>query len=257
MEQFWKPEPKEPWHDWRTYSMLIPILSGTVGACIFMALGFSFTEMASIPARIRTPMVILASFTVAIGSTFGSVGSGIEVFRKRYTGDAQGWDWISLAVSTATTVAGFGMGFAALLGATTGWSATARVYGSLVVGTLAALDSLGDMIECGGLFGSYETRVEQWRVERERWRVQTGQAVNSAESNVAQTLDALVQAVGELKQRWTWPEAHKSDFDRICSRLNGGAPDLTRERLAVLLAEEQLNLPSSSTVDRWLKMVKE
>ncbi|NIN95483.1 MAG: hypothetical protein GTO49_11000, partial [Anaerolineae bacterium] len=88
--------------------------------------------------------------------------SGIEIFRKVHKEQAQVWDWISLGISTAATVAGFAMGFAALLGATANWSAVAQVYGSLVVGTLAALDGLGDMIELGGLFGSYEERKEQW-----------------------------------------------------------------------------------------------
>ena len=244
-ETFWKPEPKEPWHDWRTYSMLIPILSGTLGACIFMALGFSFTEMDSISAGVRIVLVILASFTVAIGSTFGSVGSGIEVFRKRYTGDIQTWDWISLAVSTLTTVAGFGMGFAALLGATTDWSSAARVWGSLVVGTLAALDSLGDMIECGGLFGSYETRVEQWRAEREEWRRSTGQSVVHIDDKLTEKLDQLVD-------RWAWLTATSDQVNRATAHLNGDRANLTRQELGLILAEHKLNLPSPSTVKRGL-----
>ena len=170
-QAFYKPEPKEPWSDWRTYSMLIPILSGALGACIFLALGFSFTEMASIPQRARTVLVIAASFAVAFGSTFGSIGSGIEIFRKAYIKQAKPWDWVSLCISTATTIAGFAMGFAALLGATAEWSAVAQVYGSLVVGTLAALDCSGDMIELGGLFGSHEMRVEVWREERMTWNL--------------------------------------------------------------------------------------
>ena len=80
---FWRPKPRAPWKDWRMYSMLLPILSGALGACIFMAFGFSFTEMKIIPATIRTPMVVVAAFAVAFGSTFGSIGSGVEIFRKR------------------------------------------------------------------------------------------------------------------------------------------------------------------------------
>ena len=78
---FWKPEPREPWRDWRTYSMLIPIVTGALGACIFFALGLAFAEILSIGAGWRKLMILVASFGVAFGATFGSIGSGIEVFR--------------------------------------------------------------------------------------------------------------------------------------------------------------------------------
>ena len=251
-ETFWKPEPKEPWHDWRTYSMLIPILSSALGGCLFMALGFSFTEMGSILQSVRTGLVIVASFTVAFGSSFGSVGSGIEVFRKRYTGDAQGWDWVSLGISTLTTIAGFGMGFAALLGATTAWSEIAVIYGSIVVGTLAALDSTGDMIECGGLFGSHDTRVEQWRAEREEWRVSTGQSLAQTDLDLVTKLANLESKLANLENRHTWLTATAADVTRYTSDLNGDRAQLTRQELGLILAEHKLNVPSPSTVKRGL-----
>ena len=226
-EAFWKPEPREPWHDWRTYSMLIPVLSSALGACLFLALGFSFTEIAEIPQRIRTGLVIVASFTVAFGSTFGSVGSGIEIFRKVHTQQANRWDWVSLGISTATTIAGFGMGFAALLGATAQWSAVAVIYGSLVVGTLAALDSSGDMIELGGLFGSFDERYETWLIEREQWRSENGPQ--------AEIL--------------TWPVAKMSDYEQICA---GNGAHMTENELKMKLNERGLRLPSRATVRRWL-----
>lgn len=241
-ETFWKPEPKQPWHDWRTYSMLLPVLSGTVGACIFMALGFSFTEMGSIAQGVRTPMVIVASFAVAIGSTFGSIGSGIEVFRKRFKKEAEGWDWISLGISTLTTVAGFGMGFAALLGGTTDWSKAALIWGSVIVGTLAALDSLGDLIELGGLMGSYELRLNEY----EQWRVSTGQ-------NLKPIGQDLEERLANLEERYTWLTATAADVKRATSHLNGDRANLTRQELGLILAEHQLNLPSPATVRRGLQ----
>ena len=260
---FWKPEPREPWRDWRTYSMLIPILSSALGACLFLALGFSFTEIATIPQRIRTGLVIVASFTVAFGSTFGSVGSGIEIFRKVHTGQVQGWDWVSLGISTATTIAGFGMGFAALLGATAQWSQVAVIYGSLVVGTLAALDSSGDMIELGGLFGSYEDRYEQWLAEREQWRAENGQEVvgdsdylNTELEHLMQQVGGLVEEISYLQNRFAWPIASKADVDRVLAGLNGRAALVDRQELALILAEEHLNLPATtgdSTVKRWIR----
>jgi len=167
METFWKPKPREPWRDWRTYSMFVPILSGAAGSCIFFALGLKFSQMDTLAQN--SGLVTFASFAVAFGSTFGSVGSGIEVFRKRYTGEAKNWDWAGLAISTVTTVVGFALGIASLLGATGWWSEYARVYGIVIAGTLAALDSGGDMIELGGLFGSYDQRMERWLEEQEAW----------------------------------------------------------------------------------------
>jgi len=269
-ETFWKPEPRPPFEDWRTYSMLIPVLSSALGACLFLALGFSFTEIAEIPQRIRTGLVIVASFTVAFGSTFGSVGSGIEIFRKVHTAQAGRWDWVSLVISTCTTIAGFGMGFAALLGATAQWSAVAVIYGSLVVGTLAALDSSGDMIELGGLFGSFEDRKEQWLIEREQWRRENGQAVVTDRAELDQRLQFLVdrikavdqeldrvhEHVGQLDQRWSWPQSKKSDFETILAGMNGNAPKLDRESAILLLAQNQLQPPSDSTLAKWIREVQ-
>jgi hypothetical protein len=212
--------------------MLIPILSAALGSMIFMALGFSFTEMESIGAIAQTRLVVVAAFTVAFGSTFGSVGSGIEVFSKSYKAQARVWDWIALGVSGLTTVAGFGMGFAALLGATAEWSALAQVYGSLVVGTLAALDSTCDMIELGGLFGSFELRTERWLEEKRQHETRHG---------ISKPL----------------PPARIADFERVLGRLNGERADLNEEQLEAELAADGKGLPSASTVGRWLKMVQQ
>jgi hypothetical protein len=243
---FWKPPPKEPWSDWRTYSMLVPILFGTLGACIFMALGFSFTEMESVPPNVRTQMVVVAAFSVAIGSTFGSVGSGIEIFRKRYRKETEPWDWVSLCISTLTTIAGFAMGFAALLGATESWSALAHVYGSLVVGTLAGLDSLGDMIELGGLFGSYEERMEQYLEEERAFDEDNGNIVLRAEP-----------VVTELVFDPSWAEATIDDFRALVGQMNGQRATLTMSKLLKVLHDNELRPKSDSTMKRWLKMAKE
>lgn len=231
--KFWKPQPREPWSDWRTYSMLVPILFSALGSMIFMALGFSFTEMESIGAGAQTRLVVLAAFTVAFGSTFGSVGSGIEIFSKVHKKQVGTWDWIALCVSGATTVAGFGMGFAALLGATAGWSAVAQIYGCVVVGTLAALDSTCDMIELGGLFGSYEMRMETYLEEKAAW---------------AEAQREEQEALPE-----NWRLADKEDFEAICAQRNGQGPIKDREELEEVLAEHHLLPRSRNTSYAWLR----
>ncbi len=229
-QPFWKPQPREPWHDWRTYSMLVPILSAALGSMIFMALGFSFTEMDSIGAGVQTRLVVLAAFTVAFGSTFGSVGSGIEVFSKVHKKQVQVWDWVALVVSGLTTVAGFGMGFAALLGATAEWSAVAQVYGSLVVGTLAALDSTCDMVELGGLFGSFELRMEKWLDEKRAYNEANG-----------------------LVQREPLPQAKLREYRAWTAGMNGRTPR-NLDALTELCHERGREPPPESTARRWLKV---
>lgn len=255
-EDFWKPKPREPWSDWRTYSMLLPILAGALGACIFFALGLAFAEIVNIRAEVRKPMILVAAFGVAIGSTFGSIGSGIEVFRKSYKRQATTWDWTSLVISVVTTVVGMVIGVATLLGGTTEWSRAAVIWGSALVCGFASLDAAGDMIELGGLFGSWEERVEQWREEREEWRRANGQSVAANGPELRTRIAELESKNAELEARWSWPTATKADFEFILAGLNGSAADLTRERLALELAKNQLNLPSTATVDRWLGMAQ-
>jgi len=259
-ETFWKPEPREPWRDWRTYSMLGPIVSGALGACIFFALGLAFAEIVNIRADVRKPMILAASFGVAIGSTVGSIGSGIEVFRKAYKKQATGWDWTSLSISTVTTIVGMVLGVATLLGGTTDWSKAVVIWGSAVVCGFAALDAAGDMIELGGLFGSYEDRVELWRAEREDWRRENGQDLTGESAklteqiaDLTENLHNLTEKVDDLTRRRTWLTATASDVTRLTAHLNGKRADLTREELDLILAEHKLNLPSDSTIRRGLK----
>jgi hypothetical protein len=55
---------------------------------------------------------------------------------------------------------------------------------------------------------------------------------------------------------WAWSTARIGDFRRVRERLNGGQVLLNPELLEAELAKDQLQLPSSSTVRRWLKMAQ-
>jgi hypothetical protein len=162
-----------------------------------------------------------------------------------------------LTISIVTTVVGMIIGVATLLGGTTNWSQAAVIWGSALVCGFAALDASGDMIELGGLFGSWEERVEQWREEREQWRRANGLAVVQNGPEIQTKLAELESKLATLDARWSWPTAQKADFEFVLAGMNGSAADLTRERLALELAKSQLNLPSTATVDRWLGMVRE
>ena len=237
MTQFWKQKPKAPLDDWRTYLIGVPVLASALGACLFMALSFSFTELEAIPAHVKIGLVIVAAFATATGSAFGSVGSGIEVYRKAFEGRAIWLDWVSLALSVAATLGGFVMGFAALLGAVSEWSAVARVWGPLAISALVALDAAGDLIELGGLFAAYNLRYEQWEQDKAEWEQAHG---------IVEPID-----------RSSWPAATKDDARRLATRLNGERADVTAGNLQTYLDTLQVRADvSESTRARWADVIR-
>ena len=145
------------------------------------------------------------------------------------------------------------IGVATLLGGTTDWSKEAVIWGSALVCGFAALDAAGDMIELGGLFGSYETRVEQWRAEREQWRRETGQSVVQSGQDLLTKLGDLEKQLAQLTEQQTWLTATADQVTRYTSHLTGDRASLTREELGLILAEHKLNVPSPSTVRRGLE----
>ena len=108
------------------------------------------------------------------------------------------------------------------------------------------------MIELGGLFGSYEDRVELWRTEREEWRVSTGQSVTQVGDDLTQKLVDLTGQLDQLTQRFTWLTATAADVTKHTSHLNGEGVKLTRQELGEILADHNLNLPSRNTVKKGL-----
>ena len=243
---FWKPEPRQPLTDWRTYLIGVPVLSSALGACLFMALSFSFTELEAIPLRAKVGMVIVAAFATAMGSAFGSVGSGIEVYRKAFEGRAVWLDWVSLALSVAATLGGFVMGFAALLGAVEGWSALARVWGPLALSALVALDAAGDLIELGGLFAAYNMRYEQWLDERRQW-----------DERHAQTEPQRADDANTGDDVSAWPVARLDQWRAIARSLNGSRAECDADAVRAALNEHHLHPPSDSTVNRWAQRARD
>ena len=53
-----------------------------------------------------------------------------------------------------------------------------------------------------------------------------------------------------------WRATRIEDFRRVLGRLNGEGATLTPGRLEEELAQDRLQLPSPSTVRRWLKMAR-
>lgn len=102
---FWKPEPREPWADWRMFSMLVPIL---VSACGFFVTGifaFAFSDIAVIPRTTQSWMVIVGSALIVFGAELNTPFTTIEVFRKILRRESNRWDLSALIVSLVGTMA--------------------------------------------------------------------------------------------------------------------------------------------------------
>lgn len=74
----------------RGWSLLIPSILAAIGFCAFAVLAFSFTELQSLPATFRRWLVIVGSFSLAIGGEVGTLSATVEIFRKRKR--AEIWD---------------------------------------------------------------------------------------------------------------------------------------------------------------------
>ena len=268
---FWKPQPREPWSDWRMYSMLVPNLVSAVGFFVTGIFAFAFSDIAVIPAHAQSWMVIVGSALIIFGAELNTPFTTVEVFRKILRGEANGWDTSALAVSLVGTVVNLLVTFASRLSLHPAWKGVVLNWGPLLSGFAVACDYYGALVELGFLFGSYEMRMESWLVEKRQWaenegrrttddgRRTTHHAPRNTEYGIRADRGSDTQhgRVGEGSQQVDWRPARLDDFKRVLGRLNGERATLTAERLAEELAREELRLPSSTTVNRWLKMARE
>jgi len=145
----------------RGWSLLIPSILAAIGFCAFAVLAFSFTELQSLTPAFRRWLVIVGSFALATGGELGTLSNVIEIFRKRK--HAEAWDWLSLAISAAATMAAFILSFAALLGVNATWSEAVKLYGPIVLGVLAAFDAYAGFAEVGMYLSTYDARMSEWQ----------------------------------------------------------------------------------------------
>lgn len=146
----------------RGWSLLVPALASSVGFFAFGVLGFGFTEVGALTAGFREALVLTGAFALAFGSEVGTLSSITEIYRK---GERLGrWDKFALAVSVLSTFSAFILAFASLLGVKATWGQTVQLYGPIVLGMLAALDSYGGFMEFGLYLNSYDKRIKQWQL---------------------------------------------------------------------------------------------
>lgn len=131
----------------RLLSLLIPACASGLGFFCFSVLAFGFTELAGLPEAFRRSLVLVGAFALAFGAEVGTLSSVVEIYRK---GERLGrWDKAALVVSVLATFGAFVLSFAELLGARATWGAVVQLYGPVVLGLLAALDSYGGFMELG------------------------------------------------------------------------------------------------------------
>jgi len=148
---------------WRGWSLLLPAIASGIGFFCFGVLGLSFTELQVLPGWFRTTLVVGGSFSLLAGTELGTVANVVEIYRK---GEHLGkWDRFSLSVSLLSTVSAFVLSFAALLGANASWSKTVQVYGPILLGVLAGLDSYGGFMEFGLYLNSFDQRMATWQAQ--------------------------------------------------------------------------------------------
>lgn len=232
---FWKPQPRQPWSDWRMFSMLIPVLVSALGFFVTGIFAFAFSDIAVIPASVQSWMVIVGSALIVWGAELNTPFTTIEVFRKILRKEANRWDTSALVVSLVGTMANLLVTFASRINLPNTWQAFVLNWGPLLSGSAVACDYYGAMVELGFLFGSFEVRMETWLEEKRAYEVENG----------------IEQPRAPL------PPARIGDFRRVLDRLNGNRGTLNAEQLESELAADHLGLPSNQTVHRWLRMAKE
>jgi len=250
-EQYWKPEPKEPWHDWRTWGMFVPLLASMLGFAFTGLFAFAFSDIGVIAGVTQSWLVIIGSTLIVWGAEANTPFTVIEVFRKILRKEHNVWDISALIASLTGTTINLLVTFASrqtLFGDSV-WRQWALSWGPLLAGIAVTLDYYGGMIELGFLFGSYEIRLTEYN----QWLTQTGQSVAQTDLDLVTKLANLESKLANLENRHTWLTATAADVTRYTAHLNGDRAQLTRQELGVILAEHKLNLPSPATVKRGLQ----
>ena len=244
--KFWKPQPKEPWSDWRMHSMLLPILVSAAGFFVTGIFAFAFSDIAVIPASTQSWMVIVGSALIIFGAELNTPFTTVEVFRKILRKEANAWDTSALVVSLLGTMVNLLVTFASRLTLDVAWKGVVLTWGPLLSGFAVACDYYGALVELGFLFGSYEVRMERWLEEK---RLFDQDAANAD----APLVDQMIARIAELEtdlEKASWPQAKKTEWVQWTAGMNGRTPKtfLDAEKL---FQEKKRKSPPRRTLLRW------
>ncbi|MDY7080478.1 MAG: hypothetical protein SXV54_26665 [Chloroflexota bacterium] len=141
----------------RGWSLLLPSVIQVAGLCAFGAVAWAFTEAGSL-SQSRITLVIVGSFSIAVGGGIGSLPVTVECFRK----GLHSWaDWCALVVSG---VASLVETFVALsfLG---GFEIANSIPRIAAMSLLAVLDACFGMAEFGQYLAGHDDRLGEWKQE--------------------------------------------------------------------------------------------
>jgi len=219
---FWKPQPREPWHDWRTYFIFVPIIISALGFFVTGIFAFAFSDINVIAASTQSWLVIVGSGLIVWGAEMNTPGTTVEVFRKVLRHEHNTWDISALVVSLVGTVINLLVTFASRLTLDPSW----RLF-------------------------VYELRYTQWREEKSVWESANVTSKNDNNTELAQLSDRVRELSLELESL-SWPRATIADYRRVKSAMNGQSANLDMQMLKREMQKEHKRLPSVRTVERWL-----
>lgn len=248
-------QPRAPFADWRVYSLLIPAITSAIGFFLFAILSYSFTEFATIAAKTRFGLVIVGGVCLAFGGEVGSLTNAIEIWRKQKLGKSNRWDNTTLVISLVSTLSGFVLASAALLGNRANWSAFVQVWGAIAIGVLSALDAYGGFLETGYYFADYDTRMETWYKDLQKEQTK----MSTVDTKLQPALGELLLTVTKLQSDIEYlrlPAATLAQFKDIVTNLNGqGAPYQDKpaiESVTEICKKAGLRFSGTlRTADRW------
>lgn len=243
--KFWKPEPREPWSDWRMYGILVPILISASGFFVTGIFAFAFSDLAVIPAATQSWLVIFGSALIIFGAELNTPFTIVEVYRKILRKEANGWDISALISSCAGTMINLLVTFASRLSLDPAWKMILLNWGPLLSGMAVACDYYGSLVELGFLFGSFEIRMETWLEERRVWQTE----------NKIVTFPSAPEP-DELVFDKSWPKADPDEFMEWAVKQNGARASLTPDDVTKWAHARQVQDPSLSTRKRWVKAAR-
>lgn len=256
-QKFWLDEPKMM--GGRGVSLLIPAIASAIGFFAFAVLGFGFTELSVLPQWFRTGLVLVGAFALAFGGEIGTLSNTVEIFRKN--GQANAWDWTALIVSALATLAAFLLAFSALFGARATWASWLQIYGPVVLGLLAALDSYGGFVEFGLYLNSFDKRYREWQDAKREFE-QNPPDVDPVIERLISQVEQMQRELDESK----YPVATLADWrDKVVSSLNGNRAGLLQVgKSAQEVVSEACKLAgfrapvglSNQTYNNWKKLLE-
>jgi len=244
--QFWKPKPREPQRDWRTFSMLGPIIVSAFGFFVSGIFAFSFSDIGVIRPTVQSWLVIVSSGMIVWGAELNTPGTVIEVFRKILRKEANAWDIWALILSLLGTMVNLLVTFASRSTLAPTWQTFVLNWGPIVSGLTVAADYYGGLVETGFLFASYEMRMESWLDEKRQFDIDNGNVVERASSVLEDRIADLESKIEQL----SWPVVTKAEYLELVAGMNGETPR-TIEQASGFLVKHKRQMPNPRTAVRW------